>query len=200
MTVATYRRLWLLWIVAFLVIELTAVATTPQAAGTLSVTTWDVWFPNWWSMLILVAFLVTLILHFWFKGRRWWASGKAVAAMGLVPAAFIVWRNVDMLKKIWGGLKKAGSFIMRRGPLVSSAIAGAALVFPQAAPILNAIAGIVSANVPSAAANPEAIKAIGEVVGGLLLLIGSIRKSWSLLKPMLAPADLGSVKPPALKG
>jgi hypothetical protein len=189
----TYRSLWVLWATVFLVIELTAAAMTPQASGTLSVTVWDAWFPTWWSRTALLVFWATVGVHFATRGRKWFSSGAAVAITGLPVAVLIVMREADMWRKILTGLKAVGSklsgagqWTLRRGPLVSSLLTGAALVFPQAAVVLRSAAGLVASQT-GGAADQQLVEAIGVAFNGGLLLIGGLRKVWALARPMLAP-------------
>jgi UPF0716 family protein affecting phage T7 exclusion len=91
-----------------------------------------------------------------------------------------------ILKKIAGGAKAAGTWTLRRGPLVASVLTGAALVFPQAAGVLRLAAGAVATQT-GGAADQELVEAIGVAINGAVLLIGAIRKAISLSKPLLNP-------------
>jgi hypothetical protein len=192
--VKPYRALWLCWAVAFVAIELTAALTTPEAAGTLSVTVWSVWFPTWWSRALLLVFWATVGVHFANRGRRWFSGGAAVALTGLPVALVIAWRERAMLGKVWRALKvvgvkakAAGAWTLKRGPLVSSLLTGAALVIPGAGPVLKGLAGLVASQ-SGGAADPALVEAIGVAVNGALLLIGALRKVWALAGPLLALA------------
>jgi hypothetical protein len=88
--------------------------------------------------------------------------------------------------KIAGGARAAGTWTMRRGPLVASVLTGAALVFPQAAGVLKLAAGAIATQT-GGAADQELVEAIGVAINGAVLLIGAIRKAISLSKPLLNP-------------
>lgn len=94
----------------------------------------------------------------------------------------------SLLSKLWCGLKGAGQWTLRRGPLWSALITGAAIAFPAAAPVLTAIGGALGmvTGAPSVS-DPEMGKAFGELLAGGLLFVGALRKFWKIAKPMLAP-------------
>jgi hypothetical protein len=179
----SYRALWLCWAVAFVVIELTAAFTTPEAAGTLSVTVWDSWFPTWWSRALLLVFWATVGVHFANRGRRWFSGGAAVALTGLPVALAIAWRERAMLGKIGRGLKKAGGWLFKskawalsRGPLIGAAVLAAGSLWPPLKPFAEAIATSVAGPV---GVDPQTtgvlVDAVVKVIAAIVAL-GVVRK------------------------
>lgn len=86
-----WSRAWFVWIALFLVIELTGVALTPDAVGTLSVHVWGEWFPEPWARGVLLLFWLVVGVHFANRGRRWYADGRAVAITGALAGLVALW-------------------------------------------------------------------------------------------------------------
>jgi len=185
---------WLLWSAA-LVLDFVAAAVRKHR--TLSEHIWGRWFVEPWKRALFLLFWLECGIHFAFAGQGWFASGWAVAATASPVAALVIWREQDMFGKIWNWIKGAGSatgkFVLSHGPLWSSLLVGASVVVPGAAPILKSIAAAI-AGMSGGSVDQGTVQSFGEVLSGALLLIGSLRKFWALLKPMLASPALPPAK------
>lgn len=184
-----FTWLWLAWLAQFLLIEIPAVLVTHQASGTLSVHVWSRWFTGW-TIWIIVFFLAVLAAHFKDRGRHWWSSGRAIVTAGL-PVVLVIlgregmsWKGVGrFFGSIWRGGKKGVNWILRNGPIVSSAVLGVSAAYPAAAPVAKVITGAL------AVASGGVVPADNELVGlvtqvgvqslGLIAAIGAVRKWWA---------------------
>jgi hypothetical protein len=102
-----------------------------------------------------------------------------------------IWKAVRSLGgKIAGGAKTGVMWTLSNAPFVSAVLVGAGHLVPGAAPVMSAIAGILS-QTTGGAADPQLVEAIGQTAGHLFLLIGGIRKTIARAKPLLAPATPG---------
>lgn len=90
---ALWSRAWGVWIALFLVIELTGVALTPDAVGTLSVHVWGEWFPEPWARGVFLLFWTVVGVHFANRGRHWYANGRAVAITGALAGLVALWHE-----------------------------------------------------------------------------------------------------------
>lgn len=90
---ALWSRAWGVWIALFLVIELTGVALTPDAVGTLSVHVWGEWFPEPWARAVFLLFWTVVGVHFANRGRYWYANGRAVAITGALAGLVALWHE-----------------------------------------------------------------------------------------------------------
>ncbi len=189
---------WLLWLLAFLCIELPAAASErgTSAVKTLSRHVWS-WLDTWWKVAIFLAFWVSLGLHL-APGIK--ASVVPVEVFGAALGFVIVWSafhapaeggRVGWLKtfagKVGGWLKGGGAWLLRRGPLWSSLLVGASVVIPGAAPILRALAAAL-AGASGGSVDQQTVEAFGAVISGALLLLGAVRKFWRIAKPVLVTA------------
>lgn len=85
---------WLVWLAAFLVIEIPAAILTPDAVGTLSVHVWGRWFPEPWARGVFLLFWTVVGIHFANRGRRWYADGRAVAITGALAGLVALWHEL----------------------------------------------------------------------------------------------------------
>lgn len=194
---------WLIWGAAMLA---DIAAALVRKKRTFSEHIWGRWFDAAWKRTVFLVFWATVGIHFAFAGQHWFASGGAVLVTAAPVAVLILWRERILMRKVFGaiwngikkaggGLKSAGTFVLRRGPLVSALISGAAIAFPAAAPVLGTIGGLLSgATGGTAVTDPEVIKSFSELLAGGLLFIGSLRKFWALAKPLVNPPDATPAK------
>ncbi len=204
--ITIWRKLWLIWLAQFLVIELPAAVWTYQAHGTLSVTVWSAWFTGW-TVWILVSFLAVLSAHFVDRGRHWWSSGRAVAIAALPVVAVILSREVDMgwLKKVggalWGGLKKLGTWaltsknvVLKYGPQIGGAILGIAGAFPGtgvAKTIAQVVAGLLTQS--GTGVDTSLVASVTQLVVAILGVI----TAWGVVRKNLGPKVAQPALPPA---
>lgn len=190
-----WAYLWLAWILLFLAIELPAARREgPGTVRTLSRHVWARWAPRQWQRAFFMLFgFEVFVLHFGDASRHWWSGGWAVALTGLPVGVLITWREREMLKKVLSKLKVVGSWVkgggswvLRRGPLWSSLLTGAAIAFPAAGPVLQAVAGALGiiSGAPGVT-DPEVVKAFGALCAGGMLVLGALRKFLKLARPLL---------------
>lgn len=182
---------WLVWSAAML---LDFAAAAVRRKRTFSEHVWGRWFVEPWKRVVFLIFWQTCGVHFACAGRGWYASGYAVAITAAPVAALIAWREKAMWQRIWSALKTvgsklkgAGSYVARRGPLVSALLTGAAVAFPQASVALKTAAAVLAAS-SGGTVDQAVVQSFGEVLAGGLLLFGALRKFWSLSKPLLKPS------------
>ena len=84
-----------------------------------------------------------------------------------------------MFGKIWNGIKKAGTFVLRRGPIIAAGIVGlgSVPVIGQYAQYMLGILGIFGVQ-----PDPNLSAPAGDFYVQLTLLVGAIRKLWSIFK------------------
>lgn len=186
------------WLVVFLCVELPAAAkeSGTGAVKTLSRHVWK-WLDRWWKVGIFVAFWVSLGLHLIPQIK---ATVVPVAVFGAALGLVIAWSEffgssgpavegqVGWIKsvagKVWGGLKGAGGWALKRGPLWSALLQGAAAVVPGAAGVLGIVAAAV-AGASGGTVDQQTVALVSDLLTKGLLLIGAVRKFWALARPQL---------------
>jgi hypothetical protein len=175
---------WLVW-GALLAADF--IAAKVGHGSTLSEHIWGRWFPWVWRRCVFLGFWAICGLHLALEGQGWLASGCMVGVWGVSCAAIIVHREIVLrggeaivgwLKKVWSGLKKGGTWVLRHGPVVSSAILGASFAFPALKPVAAAIAGLTAGG---GQVDGDLAKLIGELFLGVIAMIGVVRKVWAKL-------------------
>ncbi len=183
--ISVWTVLWLLWICAFLGIEIPA-ALNKTTGDTLSENMWN-WFSvgqrkRWWKIRLVVLGVFWVlgvgVAHFMFRASALWT----VILPGIPFAAVIVYAVVfesdsqvgsSMFKSIWKGLKGGGGWILRHGPIFSSAVMGLSFAVPALKPVAVALGALMGGG---GAADPELAKSVGELVVGLVAIVGVVRK------------------------
>jgi hypothetical protein len=96
---------WLLWLLAFLAVELPAALR--KTGGTLSEVSWFRWWPTKRLRAIPCAFLLLLTVHIFDGGQHWWSGGLAIVLTGTPVALSIVWAEWERRSKvsIWSDVK-----------------------------------------------------------------------------------------------
>lgn len=180
---------WLALVAILLVGDLIAYwAGRGKGAGkTFSEHIWGRWFLWRWRRLVFLGSWVVVGVHFAVEGRTWYGSGWMVALWLGADAVIIVLRELELagkevgmgwLKKGLEGLKKAGGWVLRHGPVFSSAILGASFAFPALKPVAAALAGLTAGG---GQVDGELTKLIGELFLGVIAMIGVVRKVWAKL-------------------
>lgn len=171
---------WMAWLIAFLCIELPAAASErgTNAAKTLSRHIWA-WLDEWWEVVALVGFLVSLLLHL-VPAIKLSVMYLVVFGVGLgvaiVRSTFFEngpaspaegkEASVGWLKGVGGWLKRAGAatwtFVKKRGPIATNVIGAAAIVWPQLGVLSAAATALLGrGGMPSGGELTEALGALG---------------------------------------
>jgi hypothetical protein len=177
---------WLAWGIA-LVADL--VAAKMGHGSTLSEHIWGRWFLWPWGRIVFLIFWLVCWFHFAFAGHGWLASGWMVAVWGLACGAIVAEREASLrgkefgmggiASKVWNGLKVAGGWVARHGPVFSSAILGVSFAFPALKPVAIALGGMLAGTGTS---DPDLAKLVGELILGVISLLGVFRKVMGKIK------------------
>ena len=92
MTLQRRPWLWLIWLGAFLAIELPS--AIKRTGGTLSEVVWGRWLPTKKRRLFVVQFLAVLSVHLYDGGKHMWSGGGAIASSGVVLALAVLYAEL----------------------------------------------------------------------------------------------------------
>ncbi len=173
-----WTRAWLLWLLAFLAVELPAAIR--KTGGTLSETVWSRWFPTKARRLVPCTFLLVLAVHFFDGGAHAWSGGLVVALSGAPVTFMVLWAERRSGVGLIGDVKAVLRLKAARDRLREAGKMGKlkTVVFALAGAVLTAVVAQVTGACPSLLAEGPAIVMAG--AGGLL-------SYWSR-KPLTAAA------------